>query len=304
MALPQASDIARSVDLLFFSMLGLTGVVAIAVATLIVVFAVRYRRGSTADRSAAPIRGRRLEIAWTLVPLAIFFGIFAWGAVVYGRFYRPPPGAMPVYVVGKQWMWKLQHTNGRREINELHLPLGEPVRLVLTTQDAIHSFFVPAFRIKQDAVPGRYTTITFTPTQLGTFDLRCAEYCGTDHARMTGRIVVMQPAEFRRWLAAGVQGNTMAARGFELFRAHGCSGCHSARSTVHAPDLTGVAGGPVHLADGRTMIADDGYLRDSMLLPTKDVVAGFEPVMPSFVGQLSEEDILDLIAYLKSQRPQ
>jgi cytochrome c oxidase subunit 2 len=303
-ALPQASDIARSVDLLFFSMLGLTGAVVLAVATLIVVFAIRYRQGSAADRSAAPTRGRPLEIAWTLVPLAIFFGIFAWGAAVYARLYRPPPDAMPVYVVGKQWMWKLQHANGRREINELHLPLGEPVRLVLTTQDAIHSFFVPAFRIKQDAVPGRYTSITFTPTQLGTFDLRCAEYCGTDHARMAGRIVVMQPAEFRRWLASGVQGNTMASRGFQLFREHGCSGCHSARSTVHAPDLTGVAGRPVHLADGRTVIADDAYLRDSILLPTKDVVAGFEPVMPGFQGQLSEEDILDVIAYLKSQRPQ
>jgi cytochrome c oxidase subunit II len=298
---PRASDIAQRVDFLFFSMLGLTGAVALAVAFLIVVFSIRYRSGSRGDRTHAPVRGRRLEFAWTALPLAVFLGLFVWGAVVYANFYRAPPDAMPIYIVGKQWMWKLQHANGRREINELHLPLGQPVRLVLTTQDAIHSFFVPAFRLKQDAVPGRYTSISFTPTALGTFDLRCAEYCGTDHARMTGRVIVMRPAEFQRWLAEGVTGNSMAARGFALFRAHGCSGCHSARSTVHAPELAGVAGRPVHLADGRTVIADEGYLRDSILLPHKDVVAGFEPVMPSFQGQLSEEEILDLIAYLKSE---
>jgi cytochrome c oxidase subunit 2 len=176
------------------------------------------------------------------------------------------------------------------------------VRLVLTTEDAIHSFFVPDFRIKQDAVPGRYTSISFTPVELGSFDLRCAEYCGTDHAHMTGRVVVMRPAEFQGWLAQGTEGNTMAARGFALFREHGCSGCHDARSTVHAPDLAGLAGRQVRLQDGRTVLADDAYMRDSILLPQKDLVAGFAPVMPGFQGQLSEEDILDLIAYLKSMK--
>jgi cytochrome c oxidase subunit II len=299
---PQASDIASRVDALFFAMLGLCGTVALALAFLIVAFSIRYRRGSSADRSDPPAQNRPLELAWTITPLVVFMGVFMWGALVYAGFYRPAQGAMPVYVVGKQWMWRAEHANGRREIGELHLPLGQPVRLVLTTQDAIHSFFVPAFRIKQDAVPGRYTSISFTPTRLGSFELHCAEYCGTDHARMGGRVIVMPPAEFSRWLAQGNEGATMAARGFALFREHGCSGCHSARSSVHAPDLAGLFGRPVHLQDGRTIAADEAYIRDSIFLPKKDVVAGFEPVMPSFQGQLSEGDILDLIAYLKSAK--
>jgi cytochrome c oxidase subunit 2 len=205
-------------------------------------------------------------------------------------------------VVGKQWMWKAEHANGRREIDELHLPLGQPVRLVLSTEDVIHSFFVPAFRIKQDAVPGRYTSIRFTPTRAGEYRLHCAEYCGTDHARMGGRVVVMPPAQFARWLERGGQGRSLAARGFELFRRKGCSGCHAAASTVHAPDLAGIFGRAVHLQDGRTRIADEAYLRDSILLPKRDVVAGYEPIMPSFQGQLDEDELAALVAFLKERQ--
>ncbi len=299
LSLPGASDIAHRVDALFLFMLILTGLVAIAVASLIVVFSIRYRRGSFVERAAAPARNRPLEYFWTGIPLAIFIGIFVWGAILYTSFYEPAAAAMPVYVVAKQWMWKLEHANGRREINELHLPLGRPVRLILASQDAIHSFFVPAFRIKQDVVPGRYTSISFTPTEAGSFRLNCAEYCGTDHARMGGRIVVMQPTEFERWLSQG-QATGMAAHGFELFRTLGCSGCHGANSTVHAPHLEGLFGRTVHLQDGRTRIADEAYVRDSILQPAKDVVAGFAPIMPSFQGQASEEDLMDLIAYVRS----
>ena len=185
----------------------------------------------------------------------------------------------------------------------MHLPLGQPVRVVLASEDVIHSFYVPAFRIKQDAVPGRYTAITFTPTKVGAFDLRCSEYCGTSHARMGGRVIVMQPGDFDRWLASGTPPGSMAARGFEQFRRLGCSGCHSPRSTVHAPDLAGIFGRTVHLQDGRSVVADEAYIRDSILLPKRDVVAGYEPIMPSFAGQVSEEEILELIAYLKSGRP-
>ena len=261
----------------------------------------RYRAGSSADRSNVPLSSRWLELGWTFTPLAIFLGIFAWAAVVYARFYSGPPDAMTVFVVGKQWMWKAEHANGRREIDELHVPLGEPVRLVLSTEDVIHSFFVPAFRIKQDAVPGRYTMIRFTPTQEGEYRLHCAEYCGTDHARMGGRVVVMAPAAFAQWLAQG-DANSLAARGFELFRQKGCSGCHSANSTVHAPDLAGIYGRVVHLTDGRTLVADETYLRDSILLPKRDVVAGYEPLMPSFQGQLDESELAALITYLKETR--
>src|SRR5881398_390769 len=194
-----ASDIGARVDLLFLSLLVLTGVVALGLFIVMTVFAVRYRAGSAAGRAEPPVENRWLELGWTFTPLAIFLGIFTWAAVVYARFYAPAPGAMTVFVVGKQWLWKVQHANGRREIDELHLPAGEPVRLVLSTEDAIHSFYVPAFRIKQDAVPGRYTSIAFSPTREGEYRLHCAEYCGTDHARMGGRVVVMAPAAFAQW---------------------------------------------------------------------------------------------------------
>ena len=298
--LPQASDVAHRVDALFFTLLGLTGTVALAIAVTIVVFCVRYRRGRPADRSNAPVNKPWLEIAWTVTPLVIFLGIFAWGAVVYTGFYGHAAGAIPVFVVGKQWMWRVEHPNGRREIDELHLPVGQRVRVVLATEDVIHSFYIPAFRIKQDAVPGRYTELTFTPTEVGTFELHCSEYCGTDHAHMGGHAVVMKPEDYARWLEQGGVSATMAARGFEAFRRFGCAGCHDARSTVHAPDLAGLFGRIVHLQDGRSVRADEAYIRDSILLPKRDVVAGYAPVMPSFAGQVSEEEILELIAYIKS----
>jgi cytochrome c oxidase subunit 2 len=296
-----ASDMAARVDVLFYSMLALTGAVALALFALMIFFCIRYRAGSKADRSHVPAQKKWLELGWTFTPLAIFLGIFVWAAVVYAAFYAPADDAMTVFVVGKQWMWKVEHANGRREIDELHLPLGQPVRVVLATEDVIHSFYVPAFRIKQDAVPGRYTSIRFTPTREGEYWLHCAEYCGTDHARMGGRVVVMAPAEFSRWLESGNQNRSLAAQGFELFRRLGCSGCH-VNSTVHAPDLAGIFGRTVHLADGRTLQADEAYLRDSILLPKRDVVAGYEPIMPSFQGQLDESQLSALVTYLKENR--
>ena len=299
---PAASDTAQRVDLLFYSMLALTGLVALAIFALMVVFGVRYRAGSSADRTNPPAQKKWLELGWIFTPLAIFIGIFVWGAVVYAGFYRGGTGnAMTVFVVGKQWMWKAEHANGRREIDELHLPLGQPVRIVLSTEDVIHSFYVPAFRIKQDAVPGRYTSIRFTPTREGEYWLHCAEYCGTDHARMGGHVVVMAPSAFAQWLERGNPNPSLAARGFELFRQLGCSGCH-VNSTVHAPDLAGVYGRTIHLSDGRTLVADEAYLRDSILLPKRDVVAGYEPIIPSFQGQLDEAQLSALITYLKENK--
>ncbi len=298
-----ASDVARRVDVLFYSLLALTAAVAAAIFIVMIVFSIRYRAGSKAERANPPTGLRWLEYGWTFTPLAIFIGIFIWAAAVYAGFYAPgPDNATTIFIVGKQWMWKAEHANGRREIDELHLPVGQPVRLVLATEDVIHSFFVPAFRIKQDAVPGRYTTIRFTPTREGEYRLHCAEYCGTDHARMGGRVVVMAPAAFARWLERGTENRSLAAQGFELFRRLGCSGCHSANSSVHAPDLAGIYGRTVHLSDGRTLIADEGYLRDSILLPKRDVVAGYEPIMPSFSGQVDEGQLAALIGYLKENK--
>jgi cytochrome c oxidase subunit 2 len=203
-------------------------------------------------------------------------------------------------VLAKQWMWKLEHENGRREIDELHVPLGQPVELIMTSQDVIHSFFVPAFRTKQDVLPGRYTSLWFTATNTGRFHLFCAEYCGTDPAHMGGDVIVMEPAQFQRWLTAHAATQSMAARGEDLFRHLGCSGCHGENASVHAPNLAGVYGRPVPLSDGTTVDADERYIRDSILLPRKEVAAGYAPIMPSFTGQIGEDDILDLIAYIKS----
>ena len=290
---------ATRLDSLALCLLLLTGAVALGVLVMMIVFCVRYRARSKADRSHVPSRDLPVEIAWTAIPMLLFLGLYAWGAIDYAALYRPDPAATPVFVVAKQWMWKAEHRNGRREVGQLHLPLGRPVRLVLTSQDVIHSFFVPAFRIKQDAVPGRYTSIGFTPSKAGEYELFCAEFCGTEHAMMTGKIVVLPPAEYGRWLAEGPRQPGMAARGFALFRQYGCSGCHAAGSSVHAPDLTNLLGRRVHLQDGRDITADEAYVRDSIYLPRKDIVAGYEPIMPSFAGQIGEEDLLAIIEYLR-----
>jgi cytochrome c oxidase subunit 2 len=300
--LPAASSNAGRFDHLMLALLLLTGLMAIALTLMVAGFSIRFRAGSRANRPG-PVRHRRaIEYAWTGIPLLLFCAVYAWAAYDYAQLFRTPADAMPVFVVAKQWMWKLEHRNGRREIGELHVPLGQPVRLVMTSQDVIHSFFVPAFRVKQDVLPGRYTTLVFTPTQLGRFHLFCAEYCGTEHSLMRGDIVVMRPAEFGQWLQQGTTGTGIVARGFELYRRFGCSGCHEAGSTVHAPSLGQLVGRTVHLQDGRSIVADENYVRDSILLPRKDIVAGYGPDMPSFAGQLSEEELLAIIAYIREKR--
>jgi cytochrome c oxidase subunit 2 len=303
MLLPEASSLAPRIDVLFWSMIALCGLVAIGVFAAMVFYCVRYRRGSDADRTGAHDQSLGVELTWTLVPFALFIVVFIWSLVLFAKARTPPADAQTFYVVAKQWMWKVQHPAGQREINTLHVPLGEPIRLTMTSQDVIHSFYVPAFRVKQDVLPGRYTQLWFTATQLGTFPLFCTEYCGLEHSKMGGSVVVMGPAEYAHWLTAHNTGVSLAARGSDLFRARGCSGCHGPNASIHAPDLNGLFGRPVHLSDGSTVIADERYIRDSILLPDSQVVAGYEPLMPSFSGQLSEDDLLALIAYLKSTAP-
>src|SRR5437773_12156556 len=207
---------------------------------------------------------------------------------------------MDVRVVGKQWMWKFQHANGRREINTLHVPLGRAVKLTMISQDVVHSFYVPVFRIKRDVVPGSYATCWFEATKLGEFHLFCAEYCGTNHSRMVGRVVVMEPIDYEKWLNTGEPGEAIAVAGERLFRDRGCSGCHGLNSKFHAPPLENMYGRSRPLATGEVVQADEGYLRDSILLPGKEIAAGYENIMPSYAGQLSEEETMQLIAYLKS----
>ncbi|HVO91010.1 MAG TPA: cytochrome c oxidase subunit II [Casimicrobiaceae bacterium] len=301
----QASSFAPKVDALFYAVTAVTCAVAIAIFLTLIVFGIRYRSGSPTRRAedvpAAQARARkRFELAWTLIPLLLFLSAFGWAGRLYVERDEPPADAMVVFVVAKQWMWKAQHASGQREIDELHVPVGQPIRLVMTSQDVIHSFFVPAFRLKQDVLPGRYTEMWFTPTKAGRFHLFCAEYCGTDHSHMGGDVVVADRAEFQRWLTAHGGAPDMAARGEALFREYGCSGCHGANAAVHAPNLAGIYGKPVPLADGTTTVADDRYIRDSILLPQREVVAGYAPIMPSFAGRIGDEEIFDLIAYVRS----
>ncbi|RYF49116.1 MAG: cytochrome c oxidase subunit II [Cytophagaceae bacterium] len=296
----RASDIGRSVDFVFYALLVVCGLVAAGVCLAILFFCFRYRRGSPAARQRHHGTSWKLEAGWTSVTFLAFLGIFIWGGVVYFHMSQPPADAAEIHVIGKQWMWKTQHPNGRREINELHLLLGKPVKLIMTSQDVIHSYFIPAFRSKQDVLPGRYTVQWFTPTKPGTYHLFCAEYCGTDHSRMIGSVYVLEPAGYARWLAAQQPTESMAAAGARLFTARGCSGCHSPNAAVRAPLLTGIYNKPVALANGSVIIAGEQYMQDSILLPQKEITAGYEPVMPTYQGVLSEEEVMQLVAYLKS----
>jgi cytochrome c oxidase subunit 2 len=298
---PSASSMAGRTDALFYTLTGVSAVLALALTAIAIYFCVRYRSGSAADRSNAPTHANGLEWTWTIVPMLVFIGLFAWAAYDYATLTRIPAGAEPIFVVAKQWMWTLEHANGRQEKDELHVPLGKPVRLLMTSEDVIHSFYVPAFRVKQDVVPGRYTALWFTPTKPGTYHLLCAEFCGTDHAVMAGGIVVMPQDAYEQWLDQGDTTSTMVQRGQALFRERGCVGCHDARSTVHAPDLDRLFGRRVFLQDGRVVVADENYIHDSIIEPLKDVVAGYAPIMPSYKGQLSEQQLLDLVQYLRAR---
>jgi cytochrome c oxidase subunit 2 len=295
-----ASTMAPQVDHLFIAVAALTGLVALAIAFVMLIFVVRYRRGSKADRTDPPSGAFWLEVAWTGIPLAAFFAIFLWSTEVFSQFYRPPRNAAVIYVLAKQWMWRIEHPNGRREINQLHVPVGYPVKLIMTSQDVIHSFFVPAFRLKQDVLPGRYTYAWFEPTRTGSFTLTCTQYCGSLHYAMVGEVIVMRAADYARWLASANQLPDIVAQGAALFRAAGCSGCHAPGSSVHAPELRGLYGRPVPLSDGSTVTADDNYLLDSILEPDKQIVRGYAPIMPTFRGQLSQDDLDALLAYLRS----
>ncbi len=295
-----ASNLAPQVDHIYFALLLLCSVLALGVFAVALIFCVRYRRGSRANRTQPRGRPLRLEITWTVIPLLIFLGIFFWAADVFFGMSRPPPNATEIYVVGKQWMWKMQHPDGRREINELHIPVGQPVKLIMSSQDVIHDFFVPEFRTKQDVVPGRYTTEWFTPTKPGKYHLFCSQYCGTDHSRMVGWVYVMEPAEHAKWLAGQPAPNSLVAQGERAFRNRGCSGCHAPNSSIRAPLLDGIYGKRVPLSNSTLVTADDEYLRDSILQPNKQIAAGYQPIMPTFQGQISEEELNAIIAYLKS----
>jgi cytochrome c oxidase subunit II len=297
---PQGSTHAASVDALYLFFVAVTAFFSVLIALLVVVFAVRFRRRSP-DEVGAPIHGSLiLELTWTFIPLVIAMVMFVWGASLYFQITTPPSNAMEIYVVGKRWMWKAQHVSGQREINELHVPVGQPVKLIIGSEDVLHAYWVPAFRMKMDAVPGRTTTMFFEASKPGVYDLFCAEYCGMSHSRMIGKVTALEPAAFQTWLAGGKATGTMADLGAKVFTDLGCATCHMDSSQGRGPSLRGVFGAQVTLASGDKVTADEAYVRESILTPTAKMVAGFPPLMPTFQGVVSEEQIAQLTAYVKS----
>jgi cytochrome c oxidase subunit 2 len=292
------------VDTLFSFILLTCLFFSVLVTLLIILAALKYKRKTVGEVGSADHGNMVLEVGWTLIPLVIALGMFAWGAAVYVNYRTAPKDTLDIYVVGKQWMWKLQQPNGRKEVNELHVPVNRNIKLIMGSEDVIHDFYVPAFRVKMDVVPGRYNTMWFRPTKIGKYHFFCSQYCGTNHAVMGGWVTVMDPAEYAAWLSdEGGDLNPVAA-GEKLFSQLACNTCHLPNGTGRGPSMNGVYQGKVLLADGSTVTADEAYIRESILQPKAKIVAGYQPVMPTFQGLVTEEQIMNLTAYIKSLQTQ
>lgn len=297
----RASSFAWQVDALYFYLTGVTVFFTLLISAALIFFVIRYRRRSPYEIPRPVAGSHMLETIWTIIPFVISMTMFAWGAQIYFEQYKPPENAVEVYVVGKQWMWKLQHATGQREINELHVPVGRKIKLIMTSEDVIHDFFVPAFRTKADVVPGRYQTLWFEATKPGRYHLFCAEYCGMNHSGMIGSVIVLEPRDFEDWLSGNVSDITPAAAGQQLFQTLGCASCHGDNGEGgRGPALAGTFGTTVQLQSGQSVTVDEGYIRESILNPQAKMVVGFGPIMPTFQGQVSEDQLMQLIAYIKS----
>jgi cytochrome c oxidase subunit 2 len=297
----EASGIAPYVDALYFFLVAMTIFGTMFVAILLLVFSVRYRREK--NPVATQIEGSTLlEATWTIIPLAIFLVTFVWGALLYFRIYDPPTNAMNIYIVGKQWMWKAEHPGGQHEINALHVPTGKPIQLTMISQDVFHSFSIPDFRIKREVIPGRYSTVWFEATQVGTYHLFCTQYCGTQHSGMVGEVTVMTPGDYKKWLEQSNSGQSLAQNGERLFASMGCNSCHNGTAAARGPSLAGVYGSKLTLTDGRQILVDDAYLRNAILNPSEHVTAGFAPIMPTYQGQISEDGLIDLVEFIKNMQ--
>jgi len=296
----QASTIAPRVDALFIFVLAVAVFFAGLIFVSIVYLAVKYRRRADAAAPKLIAGSLALELLWTVIPFGLTMVMFVWGALLFVEIQNPPADALEIIAVGKQWMWKMQHPDGHQEINELHVPIGRRIKLTMTSEDVIHSFFVPAFRIKMDVLPGRYTTAWFEATRSGRYRLFCAEFCGTQHSGMIGSVTVLELSEYESWLSGRAVGTSTAKMGESLFQRLGCASCHRPDGAVPAPSLVGLFGSKVALEGGRTVVADEGYIRESIIDPRAKIVAGYQPVMPTYRGLISEDGILQIIAYLKS----
>jgi cytochrome c oxidase subunit 2 len=298
---PSASTISGKVDALYFYLSGVTLFFTLLISGVLIFFVIKYRRRSPYEIPRPVTGSHKLETLWSVIPFIIAMSMFAWGAQIYFAAYRPAKNADEIYVVGKQWMWKIQHSTGQREINELHVPAGRRIKLIMTAEDTIHDFFVPAFRIKADVLPGRYTTQWFEATKTGTYHLFCAEYCGMNHSGMIGSVIVMQPTEFDNWLSGNSGQQSPAVAGQQLFQSLGCVSCHGANGEGgRGPALAGLFGRKVFLTNGQTLIADESYVRESIENPQAKLVAGFGPIMPTFQGQVTPEQLIQIMAFIKS----
>ncbi|MGI8811911.1 MAG: cytochrome c oxidase subunit II [Pyrinomonadaceae bacterium] len=298
--LPEAaSSEAGGVDSLFYFMLAVCGSVAALIFVLLAYFSIRYRRIEGNLVAKGYKMPKFVEIVWMVVPFVIFLGMFYWGARIYFSVFRQPEKALEINVIAKQWMWKFQHLGGQREINELHVPVDQPIKITVASEDVIHSFFVPAFRLHFDVVPGRYRTTWFNPTKVGEYQLECSQYCGTDHSKMRGTIIVMSRSDYDNWLTLGAD-NSLASNGQKLFRQTGCIACHTGGAQARAPMLAGLYGTEAIMQDGSRVKVDDNYIRNSIMNPEGQIVAGYKPIMPTFQGQMNEEQLLELVAYIRS----
>src|SRR6188768_1387706 len=300
---PGASTVAVEMDLLYLFIFAVSAFFAVLVTALIIAFTIKFKRAHE-DSVGADIHGSlALELGWTFIPFVLAMVMFGWGASLFFRLATPPANAMDVFVVGKQWMWKVQHPEGVREINEMHVPIGRPVRITLGSEDVLHDYSIPAFRVKMDAVPGKLTTLWFEATVPGRYHIFCAEYCGTKHSGMIGQVTVMTPQDYEAWLAGGRSTGTAVQNGERLFSDLACITCHKSDSTGRGPSLLGVFGSTVELADGRKVVADENYLRESVMNSQAKIVKGYQGIMPAFQGMVSEENLMQLIAYIKTLKP-
>ncbi len=301
----QASTFAGPYDVLFLVTTILTVVFTGLVSALVVFFALRYRKGNKVNRKGAHDEHLPLELTWTILPLILGLVIFFWAAALFTHMRSAPKDAMEIYVIGKQWMWHIQHPDGVRENNELHVPLGKPVKLIMISQDVLHSFFIPQFRVKQDVIPGRYTTLWFEPSKVGRYNLLCAEYCGTQHSEMGGFVEVMEQAEYQKWLASKGARNfdqklTMEKAGEAIYKQYNCAGCHEANDSIRGPSLAGLFGKVVALEKGDSVTADNSYVREAILSPNDRLTKGYIASMPTYKGQITEEQTLQLMAHIKT----
>jgi cytochrome c oxidase subunit II len=302
----QASSVAQYVDGLYLGLVAITGVVSLLVWLVIFVFAIKYRRRPDNELAQEQEPPAALEATWIIIPTIIFMLIFVAGAWVFFRMQRVPSNALEVYATGRQWMWKFQHPSGQREINTLHVPVGRPIKITMASEDVIHSLWFPSMRVKADVLPNRYRTLWFEATKVGRYHIFCAEYCGTLHSGMIGWVEVMEPTAYQRWLAGGTEGS-LASQGEKLFEKYACNTCHMQTSGARGPNLAGLYGKTVALADGKSVVADENYIRESILNPQAKIAAGFQPIMPTFQGQVNEDDLLRLLAYvrtLNTEQPQ